>query len=243
MAFDNLSGIKPWFSDALCRISTGGGYSDRQLYTDSDQVIIEVMRPIILNGIDSLSNRNDLLARSLVINLPRIDARQRKPKAMLMANYESARPEILGGLLDAVSCALRNMSQVKLDEIPRMADFAIWVSASEDALPWDNGKFLETYREHLEESIDESLEADAVAMAIMEIAEEGEWRGTITELFQEFENKVSDPELKRYGWPKTWRGLSNRLNRVAPLLAAKGIQVERPPRTATRRLIIIKKES
>lgn len=29
IAFDNLSGIKPWLSDALCRLSTGGGFSTR----------------------------------------------------------------------------------------------------------------------------------------------------------------------------------------------------------------------
>jgi hypothetical protein len=32
-ALDNLSGIKPWLSDALCRLATGGGFATRELYS------------------------------------------------------------------------------------------------------------------------------------------------------------------------------------------------------------------
>src|SRR5262249_44115501 len=38
-AFDNLSGLAQWQSDALCRAVTGGGFSKRMLYTDADDVI------------------------------------------------------------------------------------------------------------------------------------------------------------------------------------------------------------
>jgi ABC-type phosphonate transport system ATPase subunit len=34
LAYDNLSVMPDWLSDALCRISTGGGYAARMLYTD-----------------------------------------------------------------------------------------------------------------------------------------------------------------------------------------------------------------
>jgi hypothetical protein len=33
-AFDNLSGLPSWLSDALCRLATGGSFAVRQLYTD-----------------------------------------------------------------------------------------------------------------------------------------------------------------------------------------------------------------
>src|SRR5262249_31675121 len=36
IAFDNLSGIPDWLSDAICRLSTGGGAGKRKLYTDDD---------------------------------------------------------------------------------------------------------------------------------------------------------------------------------------------------------------
>src|SRR5262249_4862714 len=33
LAFDNVSTLPPWLSDALCRLATGGGFAIRMLYT------------------------------------------------------------------------------------------------------------------------------------------------------------------------------------------------------------------
>jgi hypothetical protein len=51
----------------------------------------------------------------------------------------------LAGLLGAVSTALANLATVRLAELPRMADFAKWVSAAEPALGWTQGAFMEAY--------------------------------------------------------------------------------------------------
>ena len=32
LTFDNLSGLRAWVSDALCRLATGGSFAVRQLY-------------------------------------------------------------------------------------------------------------------------------------------------------------------------------------------------------------------
>jgi hypothetical protein len=37
VAFDNISDLKPWLSDALCRLSTGGGFGTRTLYENREQ--------------------------------------------------------------------------------------------------------------------------------------------------------------------------------------------------------------
>jgi hypothetical protein len=34
LAFDNLSSLPSWLSDALCRLASGGSFAIRQLYTD-----------------------------------------------------------------------------------------------------------------------------------------------------------------------------------------------------------------
>jgi hypothetical protein len=39
LAFDNLSGLPTWLSDALCRLASGGSFAVRQLYTDEDEVL------------------------------------------------------------------------------------------------------------------------------------------------------------------------------------------------------------
>jgi hypothetical protein len=50
LAFDNLSGLPVWLSDALCRLATGGSFAVRQLYTDDEEMLFEAARPILLNG-------------------------------------------------------------------------------------------------------------------------------------------------------------------------------------------------
>jgi hypothetical protein len=105
-AFDNLSSLPDWFSDALCRLSTGGGFSTRALYTDDEEIIFEAKRPIILNGIEELATRGDLLDRAIVVELPRITDERRQTEDSLCVAFERERPRLLGALLDAVSGAL-----------------------------------------------------------------------------------------------------------------------------------------
>jgi hypothetical protein len=54
VAFDNLSSLWPWLSDALCRLSTGGGFSTRQLFTDDDEMIFDAQRPSVLTSIENV---------------------------------------------------------------------------------------------------------------------------------------------------------------------------------------------
>jgi hypothetical protein len=88
LAFDNLSGLSPGMADALCRMSTGGAFSKRKLYTDHDEVLFQGSRPMILNGIDRLTGRSDLVDRAIVLELPLIDERKRKTERELTADFD-----------------------------------------------------------------------------------------------------------------------------------------------------------
>ncbi|MCH7751320.1 MAG: hypothetical protein IH898_04085 [Planctomycetes bacterium] len=75
--------------------------------------------------------------RGVAITLSSISRESRKPESELWAEFKQARPLILGALLDAVSCALGDIGSVKIEGYERMADFALWVTAAEKALGWD----------------------------------------------------------------------------------------------------------
>src|SRR5262249_17026526 len=126
VGFDNMSYVTRELSDALCCLATGGSYATRTLYTDDDETIIAAENPILLNGIEDIGTRSDLLDRCLIVELPRIEPKHRRPKDTFWTEFDKARPRILGALLDAVSAALRNLPAVKRSttEWPRMADFA-----------------------------------------------------------------------------------------------------------------------
>src|SRR5207249_8164490 len=95
LAYDNLSSVSPWLSDALCRLATGGGFSTRELYTDSDETFFDAMRPVMLNGIDQLAERADLADRAVILNLPKIDDLKRKDEKQLYGDFETELPQIL----------------------------------------------------------------------------------------------------------------------------------------------------
>ena len=244
LAFDNLSGIKSWLSDALCRLATGGGFSTRQLYTDAEETILDAQRPVILNGIEELTSRQDLLDRALIVQLPPIQPEARRPESELWDEFDAQKPGILGALLTAVSTGLRDLPSVELASLPRMADFAKWISATEAALPWPEGFFLRAYSSNREESVDLALESDVVATALLALLDRrSNWRGTATELLAELGNQTAEGTLRSRAWPKTARALSGRLRRAAPVLRTMGAEIDfqREAGSKSRRVIQVRR--
>jgi hypothetical protein len=114
-----------------------------------------------LTGIEELATRGDLLDRSIIVDLPRIREAERKLEGELMREFYEARPRILGALLDAVSAGLRNYDTIRLEKLPRMADFAKW-AAAEPALGWKPGAFLRAYAANRDMANEMTLDASLV---------------------------------------------------------------------------------
>jgi len=125
VTFDNLSEIKP--------------------YTDEEEMIFEAMRPSLITSIEPVVTRGDLLDRSIIISLPTIPPRGRLTEQRLFHDFEQARPRILGALLDAMAKALGILPTLDGLALPRMGDFALWGSAVERALGWEDGSFMAAY--------------------------------------------------------------------------------------------------
>jgi len=232
LAYDNLSGIPHWLSDALCRLATGGGFSTRELYTNSEEAFFEASRPVILNGIDHLTERPDLADRAVILNLPTIEATRRKDEGQLYADFERHHPRILGGFLNAVSKALAKFPSTRLSHPPRMADFAKWATAGEHGLGFSTGAFLDAYLGNRAHAVLETLEGDPVAAALSGLMEE--LGAKSVPVYWEGDCKTLQSELDRYAdehirhsklWPKTPRGLSDRLRRLKTFLREAGIEI------------------
>lgn len=219
VALDNVSHLQPWLSDALCRISTGGAMSTRQLYTDGDEHIIEAIRPCLVTGVTSVVSRGDLADRTLAVTLPTIPDHARRPEADLWTAYEAMRPRVLGALLDAVAGALRRQHDVRLVSLPRMADWAVWVTAAEPALGWRTGALVEAYTRTRQQAVETTLDGDPLAVAIRALARP--YEGTAAELLTRLTPTTRIPR----GWPESPRGLSAALRRLAPQLRRIGIDV------------------
>jgi Domain of unknown function (DUF3854) len=243
IALDNLSRIHTWLSDALCRLATGGGFATRELYANDEEVLFDAKRPILLNGIEELATRSDLLERAIVLNLPTIPEHKRKTEARFWQEFEIARPSLLGALLNAVSGALRDHDSVRLERLPRMADFAQWATAAENYLGLAQGAFMAAYTGNRAASNDLALEASPVAAGIISFVEDKDhWIGTSSELLKELTQRTTDDAQRQKGFPKAANSLSGILKRIAPNLRAAGVNVTRPNRAGKKGARLIELE-
>lgn len=183
IGFDNLSYIPGWLSDALSRLATGGGLGTRELYENEEEVIFDAQRPVLLNGIEELAARGDLLDRMIILRLPEIPDEQRQEDQKFWNQFELTRPQILGALLDVVSAALRKLPSVHLKKLPRMADFAVLGSAVEEALGFKDGDFMRAYLANRAEANEVALESSPLATELRALmnTKETTWETTTTE--------------------------------------------------------------
>jgi hypothetical protein len=240
LAFDNVSGLPAWISDTLCRLATGGGFAVRQLYTDQDEVLFDACRPVILNGIEDFVTRPDLADRAVFLTLEAIPEEGRRSEQELWAQFETERAAILGALLDAVAHGLRQLPNVHLDRLPRMADFARWSTACETAI-WSTGTFWAAYCGNRDEAVAGVIEADLVATTVRSfMATRTEWTGTASKLLGALAELVEEMQRKDKSWPDTPRALAGRLRRAATFLRKIGIEVtfDREGRARTRTICL-----
>ena len=229
LAYDNLSGVQRWLSDALCRLATGGGLSKRAHYTNDEEVVLDAIRPVIVNGIEDIANRDDLADRCLVLTLTPILKGKRRAERRFWSDFAAAAPRIFGYLLDGVSSAIRELPTVQLAELPRMADFAEWILGAESGLKLAPGTLLAAYDRNRTKVMDVALDASPVATAVRKLLDKngGTWTGEPSELLavlgQQF---VTDAVRKDHAWPKTPSGLSGQLRRSATFLRGVGVMLD-----------------
>jgi hypothetical protein len=158
--------------------------------------------------------------------LEEIPAKKRKREKRLWAEFNAKAPSILGALLDVVVYALGRLPTIELDEMPRLADFAAWITACEGAL-WEPGTFRAAYDGNLDEAVSSVAEANIVTMAIQSFMEgEDEWTGEAAALLRAL-NEHDDKRAKDKGWPPQPNALSGKLRRSTPTLKKLGIHVIR----------------
>jgi hypothetical protein len=244
LPLDNLSILPDWMSDALSRACTGDGHSQRELYTDADEVIFAFHRVIGLNGINLVVDKPDLLDRSLLLPLERIPEERRLGEAELWKRFNDAKPRLLGAIFDAVAATLRIIPSVQLTRLPRMADFTRWGVAVSQALGYSSEEFLSAYRGAIAAQHEEALAASPVAQAVMSLmAERESWSGTPSELHAELRSEAERLHIDIHSreWPRTGNWVYRRLVAAQTNLEAVGIQIERGE--GAKRFITLRKHT
>lgn len=224
-ALDNLSHLPPDLSDAMCCIVTGAESVKRALFTDGDVVRSRYRRPLLLTGIDVGVIRPDLAERLLPLRLVR--PKVRRTEAELWTEYAEVLPVVLGSLLDLTVRVRAAEADTPTDL--RMADFA-HLCAQLDAVAGLGA--LPAYRASLDDLNDDVIEGDLLAQTVLKhaggLAPGVEARMTSSEWLHALSGLYSGEDCRPLpkGWPTTGKVLSDRLKRLQPTLAARGVLID-----------------
>jgi hypothetical protein len=223
-SYENLSHLSRAMQDALCTLATGGGHSTRKFYTNDEECIIDVKRPVILNSIPSVLTAQDVIDRTITLELPPITYRE---ESELNAKWLAAKDSIFGGLLDLFVKTLAKMPTVKLDKPPRMADFTRLGEAMMQSEGQASGVFTALYKANRAEGISRALDASPVAVAVRSLVENFSkatgivFKDTMKTLLYKLEFYRNESS----GWPRSARGLGDALRRNQPGLKTVGVEV------------------
>lgn len=222
VSYENVSHLPAPMQDALCVLATGGGFAKRKLYSDSEESVISVKRPIVLNGISAAVTAQDLVDRTITIETPVIT--ERLEVTALWREYEENRSRLLGALLDIAAKALAILPDMRLpaDERPRLVEFALLGMAVAKAAGKEPEDFLREFNACRQESLSRTIDASPVAAAVVDMIEVRP-QGMTAPV------KVLKKTLEQYrpagcdSWPKSPKGLGDALRRAAPALRQIGI--------------------
>jgi hypothetical protein len=229
---DNLSHIQPWFSDALAALVTGESDKRRKLYTDAEPFRLNLKAAVVLTGITIEGAGPDLLERMVSINLDVIRGGERLHEARLWEELDRQLPGFLGALFDLVPPVLEALAAEQPPyDLPRMADYGLVLDALDRVAPTPDGTtgFYRFYTAEMPQfTAEEVIEGSEFAADFISWFNERDrraWMGTAAELLQEVAAKRFDsspggaPKIpKSADYPRTPRGVSGALKRLAPVL-------------------------
>jgi hypothetical protein len=221
--FDNLSALPGWMSDVLAMACTGSGFSKRMLFSDDEDIIYELKRCIGINGINALITRPDLMDRSILLPLERIEPTKRIEESRLWQNFEQAKPSILGGIFNTLSRALYLYPEVKIERLPRMADFFHWGCAIAEALDKSSDDFSKAYQSNIEKQNEEVLLGNSLMQAVIQfMSDKEEWNGIISDAYEQLSELITLSKDDK-SFPSHQNRLRSALNRIKANLIDYGI--------------------
>lgn len=222
MCLDNLQTLNRRTSDVLARSCTGASISKRRLYSNEAEIVMNIKCLVALNGISLVAKESDLLDRSLILELERINPKEIKSEQELWASFEEDRPKILGCIFHILSIAYFDTKPIKEQEKIRLADFHIacikvgrvlgMTDKEVSDILWDNQRNVNR----------QSLNEDIVACCLIELmSHKKEYINSMTGLLVDLQDLASKNGIVGSVLPKTPNHLSNRLRKVKSNLQAE----------------------
>ena len=193
VAYNNLSHLPDWLSDAICTVSEGSGESQRELFTNADESLIIARAPFLITSIENVVRRGDLAQRAIFVHLANVPDKERMTEEEFKLKFQLLHADVLGALCGAIAHGLKVEKSLKLKTLPRMASFYRWISSCETAL-WPKGTFATAFEVNVRDATEDVIEGEKAAFQLrLFMIERGEWDGTATQLLVELVHFVRRP--------------------------------------------------
>lgn len=220
---DNISKIDQRVSDILCQVCTGGGVSYRQLYTDEGENIAQFRHVVIINSIMLPIVNADLMDRAIILKLQRIAQDKRKPEQDLWDEFNREQPGILGGIFDTIVKAMAIYPTIKIDKLPRLADFAKWGYSIAQALGKSGEQFLEDLSQNVKRQNESVAVKNVLCKSLLTFMDgKSTHLNTVYEVHKELKMVAGD-DAKDESFPKLPHNLRGQLDLLRSTLQEHGI--------------------
>lgn len=226
LTFDNARYFNASMSDLLCLCATGGSLGTRQLYTDTDQSVVNLHAPIAITTIHSCISQPDLAQRCLSLGLRALDGKERKSETELNAQLGQELPVIYSGLLNLCAEVMVRLPEAKVSSPERMLDFCRWIAAFELVREIPQGRLQSNYSYNLVQTLHDSLTENTLAVAVMRLAEaERSWSGTPEALLNEITQRYGFELARSRDWPPNAIAMSKRLRALSAGLRTQHVEI------------------
>lgn len=242
ISYENISHLSSPMQDALCVLSTGGGFAKRKLYSDADESVIEVKRPVVVNGISASITAQDLVDRTISIETPIIDLRTESTK--IWDIFEKEKPKIFGAILDIFSKALKILPYIELPRAdrPRLVEFVRLGMAIAEAVGESKEAFLEQFYVSRQESLARTIDASPVASALIDLFKQGDEQSITMPIKDMFAAVEKFKPHSIDSWPRSAKGFGDALRRAAPALRQMDIECRSLGKVGSNVVWVIRKK-
>ena len=225
--FDNLSFLSKKTSDLIARAITGGSTYRRQLYTDTNEIALNLSCVIALNGIGMVATEADLLDRAIVFKLQRIPQSEIKTERELKESFESDLPKFIGAIFLCISEVFADDEPVILQKRTRMADWFELAVKVGRIFGLEDEKTAEVIWKNQKAVNKQALAENLVAQCLLELmSTRQEYFGSVTDLLGDLCEIAERNAIKSSQLPGQPNVLSRRLNELKSNFEEAGVFFE-----------------
>jgi len=214
----SIQKILTWLANGLCNLYSGAALGTREMYEDTEEVVLGGPRPVILVGADRILMRRDLLDLMLTVELPARSALDRKSDAEMREEMKNLCGSIFGYLLSALSAVLA-ISDYREPVLPRLAEFGA-LGARLELVLWPAGSFASAY------ITGRTANAPIIRPLLDYARATGEWSGSATDLLNLVSGHAVPEELESNAWPEDPAQFGKQLRSAGPVLDELGLTIK-----------------